>query len=285
MRNVIICECAHGARIAREKLRTLRASLKGAGIACAAVPDLCGMAARKDPLLARLASDPSARICACYPRAIRALFEFAGAPLAAPDVQPVDLREAPIEAVLAGLGIRACLDNGLEDDPSAAPADDGWIPWFPVIDSQRCSQCQQCLGFCLFGVYALAADGKVVVQQPMACKTYCPACARICPQAAIVFPKHEGGSIAGAEIADEEKEKNRIQSDRAKVLGSDVYRGLAERRQQARGRQLLRPEVDLARDPSEPIPERPGSTQEGIEPASAATPGSDPSAAASSIRP
>ncbi len=285
MRNVIICECIHGARISREKLRALRAGLEGAGIAYTVVPDLCGMAARKDPLLARFASDPSARICACYPRAIRALFEFAGAPLAAPGVQAIDLREAPIEAALAGLGVRACLDGGLADEPSAAPVDDGWLPWFPVIDSERCSQCQQCLGFCLFGVYALAADGKVVVQQPMACKTYCPACARICPQAAIVFPKHEGGVIAGAEVADEEKEKIRIQGDRAKVLGSDVYRGLAERRKQARQRQLLRPDVGLARDPSERIPENTGAIQEEGKPASEATPGSDRAAAPSSIRP
>ena len=28
-----------------------------------------------------------------------------------------------------------------------------WKPWFPVIDYDRCTNCMQCLSFCLFGVY------------------------------------------------------------------------------------------------------------------------------------
>src|SRR5687767_1981373 len=28
-----------------------------------------------------------------------------------------------------------------------------WKPWFPVIDYQRCTNCMQCLSFCLFEVY------------------------------------------------------------------------------------------------------------------------------------
>jgi NAD-dependent dihydropyrimidine dehydrogenase PreA subunit len=71
--------------------------------------------------------------------------------------------------------------------------------WYPVVDGSRCVQCGHCLQFCLFGVYALDADGKVVVENPDRCKPGCPACARICPHSAIMFPLYEDDpAIAGA---------------------------------------------------------------------------------------
>ncbi|HRQ88427.1 MAG TPA: ferredoxin family protein, partial [Bacteroidia bacterium] len=30
-----------------------------------------------------------------------------------------------------------------------------WKPWFPVIDYDRCTNCMQCLSFCLFDVYGV----------------------------------------------------------------------------------------------------------------------------------
>jgi NAD-dependent dihydropyrimidine dehydrogenase PreA subunit len=71
--------------------------------------------------------------------------------------------------------------------------------WYPVIDGSRCINCQHCLQFCLFGVYELDANGKVQVLNPDQCKPGCPACARICPQSAIMFPLYEkDDAIAGA---------------------------------------------------------------------------------------
>ena len=46
-----------------------------------AVADLCEMSARKDPSLQRLAQSGDIKIAACYPRAVRWLFESAKAPL------------------------------------------------------------------------------------------------------------------------------------------------------------------------------------------------------------
>jgi Pyruvate/2-oxoacid:ferredoxin oxidoreductase delta subunit len=40
----------------------------------------------------------------------------------------------------------------------------GWKPWFPVIDYDRCTNCMQCLSFCLFDVYAVSGDQKIQVQ-------------------------------------------------------------------------------------------------------------------------
>lgn len=71
--------------------------------------------------------------------------------------------------------------------------------WFPVLDASRCVNCQHCLQFCLFGVYELDADGNVTVCHPDQCKPGCPACSRVCPQSAIMFPLYEkDAAIAGA---------------------------------------------------------------------------------------
>ncbi len=60
--------------------------------------------------------------------------------------------------------------------------------WYPVIDYERCVNCRQCHEFCLFGVYAIDEPGQVQVVQPDKCKPGCPACSRLCPQGAILFP-------------------------------------------------------------------------------------------------
>ena len=69
--------------------------------------------------------------------------------------------------------------------------------WYPVIDLERCTDCKECLNFCLFGVYSLDAAGGTMVEQPDACRPGCPACARICPSGAIMFPQHNDPAIAG----------------------------------------------------------------------------------------
>ena len=71
--------------------------------------------------------------------------------------------------------------------------------WYPIMDGERCVNCQHCLQFCLFGVYELDDDGSVHVAQPDNCKDGCPACARICPQSAIMFPLYgKDAAVAGA---------------------------------------------------------------------------------------
>jgi Pyruvate/2-oxoacid:ferredoxin oxidoreductase delta subunit len=70
--------------------------------------------------------------------------------------------------------------------------------WYPVLDRDRCTDCGHCQQFCIFGVYATDAQGRVQVVQPDACKSGCPACARVCPQGAVLFPLHREPAIAGA---------------------------------------------------------------------------------------
>ena len=56
------------------------------------------------------------------------------------------------------------------------PKPGAWKPWFPVIDYGRCTNCMQCLSFCLFDVYGVNTEGKIKVQKAQNCKTDCPAC-------------------------------------------------------------------------------------------------------------
>jgi NAD-dependent dihydropyrimidine dehydrogenase PreA subunit len=69
--------------------------------------------------------------------------------------------------------------------------------WYPVIDYRRCAGCLECLNFCLFGVFGLDESQTLFVEQPDACRDGCPACSRICPSQAIMFPEHSDVRIAG----------------------------------------------------------------------------------------
>jgi Pyruvate/2-oxoacid:ferredoxin oxidoreductase delta subunit len=111
-----------------------------------------------------------------------------------------------------------------------------WKPWFPVIDYNRCTNCMQCLSFCLFGVYGVDADQKIQVQNNEQCKTNCPACSRVCPEAAIMFPKYKAGPINGDEVSDADLNREKMKVDISALLGGDVYALLRERSEKARSR-------------------------------------------------
>lgn len=74
--------------------------------------------------------------------------------------------------------------------------------WYPVIDFSRCTNCMECIDFCLFGVYGVDGAETILVEQPDNCRKGCPACSRVCPENAIIFPQHKTPAIAGAETDD-----------------------------------------------------------------------------------
>ncbi len=76
--------------------------------------------------------------------------------------------------------------------------------WYPVIDFDRCTNCMECVDFCLFGVYGVDQGENILVEQPDNCRKGCPACSRVCPENAIIFPQHKAPAIAGAETEGDE---------------------------------------------------------------------------------
>ncbi len=111
-----------------------------------------------------------------------------------------------------------------------------WKPWFPVIDYDRCTNCMQCLSFCLFGVYGVDGDKRIQVQNNDNCKTNCPACSRVCPEAAIMFPKYKAGPINGDVVSDADLQKEKMKVDISALLGGDVYAMLRLRSEKAKSR-------------------------------------------------
>jgi Pyruvate/2-oxoacid:ferredoxin oxidoreductase delta subunit len=72
--------------------------------------------------------------------------------------------------------------------------------WYPVIDYSRCTNCMECLDFCLFGVYGVDSLDRILVENQDNCKRGCPACSRVCPEHAIMFPDYKTAAIAGAPV-------------------------------------------------------------------------------------
>jgi NAD-dependent dihydropyrimidine dehydrogenase PreA subunit len=79
-------------------------------------------------------------------------------------------------------------------------ADEPERRWYPVIDYSRCTNCMECIDFCLFGVYGIDRSETILVEQPDNCRKGCPACSRVCPENAIIFPQHKTPAIAGAPV-------------------------------------------------------------------------------------
>ena len=112
----------------------------------------------------------------------------------------------------------------------------GWKPWFPVIDYGRCTNCMQCLSFCLFDVYGASPEGKIQVQKENNCKTDCPACSRVCPEVAILFPKYRFGPINGDEVNSDDLRREAMKVDISALLGGDIYQALRDRSAHAKSR-------------------------------------------------
>jgi NAD-dependent dihydropyrimidine dehydrogenase PreA subunit len=227
---VLVCRCANTDFVPRADVDGLVGRLKQAGCDVTAVDDLCGLVARRDPRLKAMVGPGGPQtIVACFPRTVRSLFAAVDAELPA-DATILNLRTQSVDEILDAIKRHACEEaSGLPSDGATAnlagetknqseiqneggpksEISDTWLPWFPVIDYSRCKHCRQCANFCLFGVYAIdeGKDAKVKlkvkVARPASCKPLCPACARLCPHAAIIFPKYGSAPINGDAVTAE----------------------------------------------------------------------------------
>lgn len=262
--SILVCKCAQAGVLPRSVVEGLLAALSASGRPFQVVDDLCGLAAARDPGLADLAHAP-VKIAACYPRAIKWLFSAAGASLDVAQTEVVNLRvmegQGAIERLLAA-EMQPNLGRITHNPPAvqgrgAAPLSAGstiagsaWKAWFPVIDFDRCNHCMQCLNFCLFGVFEVNADRRIAVTASENCKTNCPACSRVCPEAAIIFPKYANSPINGDEVATSDLNRESMKADLTSLLGGDLYSTLRRRRLPSN------PRFSKERDPAQALKER-----------------------------
>jgi Pyruvate/2-oxoacid:ferredoxin oxidoreductase delta subunit len=336
---IVYCRCAFSKEVPAEVKDDVLAALADSDVAFQAVPDLCELAARRDPALARWAAREDLRVVACHSRAVQWLFHAGGAELTDAEHQVLDMRTQSADQIVASLlgpggspaigmaghqepsvsvptppdaalkvilyegpgtgpmegpqrreVLSALLDAGyavsrakcpcgIEPDGSPVailacfqtppppmadgqggagvrvtvrdvsgrsatetlamveevrqsfglPAPGGWTPWFPVIDYGRCAACRPCAGFCIFGVYRVDGDGRVAVANPDHCKTNCPACARMCPKVAIIFPKYASAPIDGSPVEAAGVRSEQAGTDLKQALQGDVYAVLRNR--------------------------------------------------------
>jgi Pyruvate/2-oxoacid:ferredoxin oxidoreductase delta subunit len=133
------------------------------------------------------------------------------------------------------LEARRSLDEGkaTHEDRVALPEDTA-RRWYPVIDYSRCTNCMECIDFCLFGVYGVDALDRILVEEQDNCKKGCPACSRVCPENAIIFPQHKTPAIAGAD-----GEVGGLKIDLSKLFGGDDGKSALEMAVKERDTELV----------------------------------------------
>jgi ferredoxin len=85
-------------------------------------------------------------------------------------------------------------------------------------------------------VYGVDEGKRIQVQTQDNCKTNCPACSRVCPEAAIMFPKYKAGPINGDVVSDADLNREKMKIDISALLGGDVYDMLRTRSERAKSR-------------------------------------------------
>ncbi len=232
---IVFCHCAYTKILPQKVKDQVLAGLDAADVAVEEVEDLCRMSAEKDPRLQELAGEKTLKIAACFPRAVKWLFHAAETPLDDSRHEVLNMRESSAEEVCSAI-VGESVTVPEEVPEAVAEKSQPWKPWFPVIDFDRCTNCMQCLSFCLFDVYGVSADKKIQVQNPTKCKTDCPACSRVCPEAAILFPKYRAAPINGAPVSEADLDREKMKVDISSLLGGDIYSLLRDRSTRARSR-------------------------------------------------
>ncbi|MHB8521494.1 MAG: hypothetical protein ACYDH9_12155 [Limisphaerales bacterium] len=100
---ILYCNCTYAQVVPKEVKEAVLKKLCDGGVAFEAVADLCEMSARQDPALKRLAAGGTIKIAACYPRAVKWLFEAAQAPLPQDGAEILNMRVQTAEEVAAAL--------------------------------------------------------------------------------------------------------------------------------------------------------------------------------------
>lgn len=230
-KKILFCSC-HSERIKPERLRSIGESLIKTDVDLFSIHDLCGASVHnKESLKSVFNKNDEYLIIGCHSRGMTLLLETAGVATRDYSCKFINFLESDNEEIIRETdSFKEGNDLTRRAEVKEIRNSSEWISWYPVIDYSRCTSCGQCADFCLFGVYD-KQDGKVTATHPEGCKNNCPACARICPQTAIIFPKYKpGGAIGGSDVIDEISEQKRQTEDINTLLNGDIYSALEQRK-------------------------------------------------------
>ena len=230
-RQIIFCKC-RGERISPETLDIVETRLQYTNAEVFILDDLCGIAIKNtDALTGLFHNSKEVMIIGCYYRTMNIIFNQIKKYT---EEIPAGWHHLNLAELTSDEAVKRIMefngDKGGKPVISKISYEGDWPSWYPVIDYKRCTDCGQCADFCLFGVFE--RDGAVVkVANPESCKNNCPACARICPSTAIIFPKYKhGGAIGGSDEIDEISEQGRQTRDISDILGGDIVTALENRK-------------------------------------------------------
>jgi len=105
---ILYCHCTYAQVVPPEVKQEVLRRLAEAGVAFDAVADLCELSAKRDPALADLLAGVGGEgggelKIACYPRAVKWLFNAAGVPLPEQGVEVRNMRTESAEQVVQAL--------------------------------------------------------------------------------------------------------------------------------------------------------------------------------------
>ncbi len=245
---IILCTCSHRNLFDIKKLDIIESGIANTCLPIIKTDDLCGEITKKNKVICNaVASKGTTTIIACHKRAVKWLLMSAGLDPEQDKIDFINLHDSTLD-------IQKKLKS--VDEPHTPKPDtlhikspQTWVPWFPVIDMDRCTHCRQCMSFCLFKVYGLDDNKKVFVKNPENCKNNCPACARICPEIAIIFPKLTESPINGEIVSDnptgEDGNKN-LRIDMNAMRDGDMMSALKTRNAKDRTTLLKRKNIEKA---------------------------------------
>lgn len=200
VKTMTLCACVSRNFIDKERIARLAAKASLNGWEVRIEPDLCELAADRGDEMKSIAEGV---IVGCHERALKSIVESTG-------MTPgklLNARENDAETLLNEIGILSPEESvKLEEYRSIIadmPGKYGEDAWYPVLDKDVCAECSKCLDYCPFGVYEMV-DDRVRVMHPHNCKNNCPACARLCPANAVIFPKYSQSPINGGEAEEDE---------------------------------------------------------------------------------
>lgn len=238
MKKVIICNCKIEGKIKKENIDELNNFLSEKDIEITILEDLCGSIIENPKAVQNIFNNKKSTLFGCEQRAMNWLLKSVGV-----NGQNTQIEFRNINSDYSEL-INSEFETGINKISETIKYTDKTPPWFPIIDFDRCTHCLKCLNFCLFGVFGTDENNKLIIKAPMNCKDMCPACSRVCPEQAIIFPKHADSKLSG-EIIENAFDKNNIAEQ---IENDDVYNMLVNRRKKLNMRLFKREQAKKARE-------------------------------------